>query len=338
MGFVEYVIRRAIYSVLLAVAAVILVFVLTHLVAPDPAAIWAGPRATPSVVQAVVAEYHLNQPAYLQLLYYLEDVFTLNLGVSPFFKQPVASLIAEYFPRTLELVFFAMIITILLGVFTGAFGAAHQDKKGDYTARGIYLVSWSMPPFLVALLLQYFLAYQWGVLPPNQLANQVLTIPRVVTGVPLVDALIDGDYAFFYSSLIHLILPAVALALISFGLVTRITRSAMLESLRTDYVRTAVMKGIGTRKAVYVHALKNSLLPVITVIALTFSYVIAGAIVIEQVFSYEGMGYLITQSVYNFDYPTLIGSTIVIVFAVVIINFVADVLYAVVDPRVRLGS
>jgi peptide/nickel transport system permease protein len=112
----------------------------------------------------------------------------------------------------------------------------------------------------------------------------------------------------------------------------------MLEALQSDYVRTATMKGVGTRRAVYVHALKNSLLPVITIIALTFAYVIAGAVVVEEIFGYEGMGYLITEAVYNYDYPTLIGSTIVIVVAVVIINFVADVLYAVVDPRVRLGD
>jgi peptide/nickel transport system permease protein len=165
-----------------------------------------------------------------------------------------------------------------------------------------------------------------------------MTPPKVITGFPLIDSLIAGDFPFFYSTLAHLLLPALALALISFGLVTRITRSAMLESLQSDYVRTATMKGVGTRRAVYVHALKNSLLPVITIIALTFAYVIAGAVVVEEIFGYEGMGYLITEAVYNYDYPTLIGSTIVIVVAVVIINFVADVLYAVVDPRVRLGD
>jgi peptide/nickel transport system permease protein len=338
LGLGGYVARRAVYSVVLVVGAVILVFFLTHVITPNPAALWAGPRAPPSVVQAVVLEYHLNQPVHLQLLYYLEDIFTFNFGISPFFRQPVASLISVYFPRTLELSFFAMVITVVLGIATGAFGAAHQDRKGDYGVRGIYLVSWSMPPFLVALLLQLFFAYQWNLFPSSLLADPTLTPPRAVTGLPILDSLIAGDYLFLNSTLIHLVLPALSLALISFGLITRITRSSMLESLRADYVRTAVMKGIGTRRAVYIHALKNSLLPVITVIALTFSYVIAGAVVVEVIFSYEGMGYLITQSVYNYDYPTLIGSTIVVVVAVVVINFVADVLYAVVDPRIRLGG
>jgi len=338
LGLAGFVIRRAVYSVLLVMGAVVLVFLLTHVAVANPAALWAGPRAPPSVIQAVVKEYHLDQPLYIQLLYYLEEIFTFNFGISPFFKQPVASLVSLYFPRTLELTFFAMVLTVIIGVVSGAYAAAHQERKGDYAVRGIYLVSWGMPPFLVALLLQFFLAYQWGLLPSSLLADPTMTLPRVVTGFPLIDSLIAGDFPFFYSTLAHLLLPALALALISFGLVTRITRSAMLESLQSDYVRTATMKGVGTRRAVYVHALKNSLLPVITIIALTFAYVIAGAVVVEEIFGYEGMGYLITEAVYNYDYPTLIGSTIVIVVAVVIINFVADVLYAVVDPRVRLGD
>ena len=338
MGLVGFVIRRAVYSVLLVIGAVVLVFLLTRVAVPNPASLWAGPRAPPSVIQAVVREYHLDQPVYIQLLYYLEDILTFNFGISPFFKQPVASLVSLYFPRTLELSFFAMVLTVIIGVVSGAYGAAHQDRKGDYAVRGIYLVSWSMPPFLVALILQFFFAYQWGLLPSSLLADPTMVPPRVVTGFPLIDSLIAGDLPFFYSALAHLVLPAIALALISFGLITRITRSSMLDSLMSEFVRTATMKGVGTRRAVYVHALKNSLLPVITVIALTFAYVIAGAVVVEEIFGYEGMGYLITQSVYNYDYPTLIGSTIVIVIAVVAINFAADVLYAVVDPRIRLGD
>ncbi|HXQ92472.1 MAG TPA: ABC transporter permease, partial [Nitrososphaerales archaeon] len=301
-----------------------------------PANVWAGPHASKFQVQVVINEYHLNQPVATQLYYYLVDVFTLNLGDSPFFHQPVSVLIETYFPRTLELTFVAMGITIILGIFTGAFAAAHQERAGDHTVRVAYLLSWSMPPFLVALLLQFFLAYNNHIFPPSQLADPALTLPHEITGLLSIDALIDGDYTFFYSSVLHLILPAIALALISFGLITRIMRSSMLENLRSDFVRTAIMKGVGERRATYVHALKNSLIPVITVISLTFAYLIAGSIVIEEIFSYEGMGYLITQSLYNYDYPTLIGSVIVITISVIIINLIADVLYAAVDPRVRI--
>ena len=338
MSFAGFLVKRLIYSVLLIAGVAGLTFILTHIVVANPASVWAGPHASQSQVQAVANEYHLNDPVEVQLYYYLVAVFTLNLGISPYFKQPVSLLIETYFPRTLELTFLAMAISIAIGIFTGAFSAAHQEKAGDHVVRAIYLISWCMPPFLVSLLLQFFLAYNTHLFPPGQLANPALSTPTPVTGIITIDALIAGDYAFFYSSLVHLILPALSLALISFGLITRIMRSSMLDSLRTDYVRTAIMKGVGDRRATYVHALKNSLIPVITVISLTFAYLIAGAVVVEQIFSYEGMGYLITSALYNFDYPTLIGSVIVITISVIIVNFVADVLYAAVDPRVRIGG
>jgi peptide/nickel transport system permease protein len=338
LGFASYLVRRSIYSVVLIIGVIILTFLLTHIIAPNPANVWAGPHASKSEVQAVINQYHLNQPLLTQLYYYLVAVLTLNLGISPYFKQPVSVLVETYFPRTLELTFVAMGLTVLIGIFSGAFAAAHQERAGDHGVRAAYLLSWSMPPFLVALLLQFVLAYNTHIFPPSQLADPALTLPQPITGLISLDALLDGDFTFFYSSLLHLILPALSLALISFGIITRIMRSAMLDNLRSDYVRTAIMKGAGTWRATYVHALKNSLIPVITVISLTFAYLIAGSVVIEEIFSYEGMGYLITQSLYNYDYPTLIGSVIVITISVIVINLVADLLYAAVDPRVRTGS
>jgi peptide/nickel transport system permease protein len=336
MGFLSFLIKRTLYSIVLIVGVVILTFLLTHIIAPNPANVWAGPHASKTEVADVVKEYHLNQSVLTQLYYYLIAVFTFNLGNSPFFHQPVSVLIETYFPRTLELTFVAMGITIVLGIFSGAFAAAHQERVGDHGVRIAYLISWCMPPFLVALLLQFVLAYNGHILPPNQLADPALSLPHPITGLISLDALIDGDYTFFVSSVLHLILPAFSLALISFGLITRIMRSSMLENLRSDYVRTAIMKGVGERRATYVHALRNSLIPVITVISLTFAYLIAGSIVIEEIFSYEGMGYLITQSLYNYDYPTLIGSVIIITISVIVINFIADILYAAIDPRVRI--
>jgi peptide/nickel transport system permease protein len=337
VGLLGFVARRAFNSVLLIIGTVILTFILTHIIAPNPAHIWAGPHASPTVVAGVVNRYHLDAPWYVQLYYYIIDTFTLNFGVSPYFGQPVSTLIETYYPRTLELDFLAIGLTVIIGVFTGAFAAAHHDRAGDHAVRGFYLLTWSIPPFLVAIILQYFFAYRW-ILPPLGLADPSLLPPKPITGLITLDALVEGNWTFFWSSIIHLILPVIALALISFGIITRIMRSSMLDVLKTDYVRTAIMKGVGTRKAVYVHALKNSLIPVITVIALTFAYTIAGSVVIEDIFGYTGMGYLITQSLANFDYPTLIASTIVITISVVVINLVADILYAIVDPRVRLGG
>lgn len=338
MGFSSFVLKRAISSLIIVFGAVVLTFLLTHVLAPNPASIWAGPHASKAVVQAVIREYHLNQPPLTQLYYYVLDTFSFNFGVSPYFKQPVSTLIATYFPRTLELVAVAIVLTVIIGVYSGAFAAANQERAGDYAMRTLYLVSWSMPPYLAALLLQFGLAYQFKLLPPNQLADPALSLPKPITGLPTLDALLEGNYTFFYSSLKHLVLPALTLAFISFGIVTRIMRSSMLEAMNAEYVRTAIMKGVGRRRAIYVHAFKNALIPVVTVIALTFSFMVAGSVVVEEVFSYQGMGYLITQALFNYDYPTLIGCTIVVTVSVVATNFVADILYAAIDPRVRLGE
>jgi peptide/nickel transport system permease protein len=336
MGIAGYIARRAIYSLFIVVLSVLLVFFLTHFLAPDPARVWAGPHESQSAVQAIITEYHFNDPTYLQAYYFVTDALTFNFGLSPYFKEPVASLITTYFPRTLELTFIAMVISILVGIFTGAFAAAHRNRAGDYSVRAFYLIGWCAPSFLVSLLLQLVFAYNLNIFPTSLLSDPALSTPPFVTGFPLIDGLLAGDWAFIESHLMHMVLPVLALTFISFGIITRIMRSSMLESLQADYVRTAVMKGVGTRRAIYLHALKNSLIPVITVIALTFAYLIAGAVVVEYVFGYEGMGYLITTAVFNYDYPTLVACTMVITISVVVINLIADVLYALVDPRVRL--
>lgn len=337
MSVLTYIVNRAIRAFLLVLGIIILTFILSHVLAPNPAYVWAGPHAAPSVIQAIIREYHLNQPLYLQLYYYLVSALTFNFGYSPFFKQPVSRLIAIYLPRTLQLVFTAMVITGIIGVLSGAFAAEHKDEWGDYLVKAIYLISWCTPPFLAALLLQLFVAYRWGILPPNLIASPTLVAPRFITGFPLIDAALQGDWPYFWSSLRHLILPAFSLALISFGVITRITRSSMLMSLQAEYVRAAIMRGVAKGRIVYVHALRNSMIPVITLLALVFSWMMSGSVIIETIFSYEGLGWLLTTALYNYDYPTVIGCSIVIGIAVVLANFIADVLYAVIDPRVRLG-
>ena len=231
----------------------------------------------------------------------------------------------------------AFFLTGLIGIFSGAFAAEHKDEWGDYTVKALYLISWCMPPFLAALLLQLFIAYKWGFLPPNLMADPTLPSPKPITGFPIIDAIIESNWPYFISSLRHLILPAFALALISFGIITRITRSSMLLSLNADYIRSAIMKGVEKRRVIYTHALKNSMIPVITLLALVFSWMISGSVIIETIFSYQGLGWLLTTALYNYDYPTVIGCSIVIGIAVVLANFVADVLYAVIDPRIKLG-
>jgi len=334
----NYILRRAISSVLTIVGAVVITFILSHLLVSDPARIWAGPHASAAQVAAVVKEYHLNQPVLIQLYYYIIDLFTFNFGVSPFFKEPVSLLIATYYPRTLILIFVAMVLSIYIGIYSGAFSAAHKDKSGDSIVKGLYLISWSTPPFLMALFVQYIFSYYAGWLPSSEIVNPALTTPKEITPIPPINAIIVGDWSFLYSYFVHAILPTIALTMISFGIITRIMRSSMLETMKLDFVRTQIMKGTSMKRVIYSHALKNSLIPVVTVISLTFSFLIVGSLVIEEVFSYEGMGYLVTEALYNYDYPTLIGSIFVIAISVVLLNFITDVVYALIDPRIRIGE
>lgn len=335
---VSYIARRAITSFLAVLGAVIIIFILSHVLSPNPAHIWAGPHASPVEVKAIVLEYHLNQPLLVQLYYYIISIFTFNFGISPYFKEPVAKLIETYYPRTLILIVISMALSIVIGVYSGAFSAVKKDKSRDSAIKGLYLISWSTPPFLAALILQYLIAYYAGWLPPTQIANPSLIMPIDRTPLLPLNAIISGDWSFLSSYVVHAILPIISLTMISFGIITRIMRSSMLETIKQDFVRTQIMKGTKMRKVIYSHALKNSLIPVITVISLLFAFLIVGSLVIEEVFSYEGMGYLVTQALYNYDYPTLIGSIFVIALSVVVINFITDVVYALLDPRIRIGG
>ncbi|MEM3191867.1 MAG: ABC transporter permease [Thermoplasmata archaeon] len=337
-GLLKYIATRAVASIITILGAVILMFILTHLLSPNPAHIWAGPHASAAEIAAITREYHLNQPIQVQLYYYIIDLFTFNFGISPFFKQPVSQLIAIYYPRTLILIAISMVISIIIGIYSGAFAAVNQDKFGDGIVRAAYLITWSTPPFLVALFFQYVLSYYAGWLPSGQLVNPTLGYPPFVTPILPLNAILYGDWGFLSSYIIHSVLPVIALTAISFGIITRITRASMLETLKQDFIRTQIMKGTRINKVIYSHAVKNSLIPVVTVISLLFSFLIVGSLVIEEVFSYTGMGYLVTQALYNYDYPTLIGSIFVIALSVIVINFATDVIYALIDPRIRVGG
>lgn len=336
MGLASFLIRRAINMVITVIGVIFIMFIITHVITPNPAVAWAGPHPIPSIVEAITKEYHLNDPPYVQFYYFLIAVFKGNWGEDPMYHQPIIQLIDIYFPRTLELTIAAMVVIIILGVLTGAIAAVRRNTPTDYTIRAFYLITWSMPPFLVAMLLQLAIAYGLRLLPATGLANPLLPPPKPITGMPTIDALIDGDWPYFWSSLRHLILPATALALVAFGIISRLIRNSMIDIASKPFIRTAIMKGLKERDVVFKHMLRNALIPAITVLALTFASLLAGAVVIEDVFSWTGMGWLLTQALYQEDYPLVMAGTFIVAIGVVISNLVADILYAVVDPRIKL--
>ncbi|AAK42738.1 ABC transporter permease [Saccharolobus solfataricus] len=339
INIVFFIIRRIINAFITLILLIILVFIMIHIIAPNPLALarlYTGPHATYTELEQVAKQYGLDQPLYIQIINYIINVLHGNFGIDPTYKVPVITLIGKYLPRTLELVIPATILSVVIGLFTGAIAASNRNKPLDYLVRGVYLVTWASPPFLIAVILQLVIAYYLRLLPPTGTVNPVLTPPKSITPFPLLNAMLAGDWPYFSSLVHHMVLPVIAIALVSFGIVTRIARASMLDYMESDFAKLSLMKGLSRRRVVYGVVLRNASIPLVTLIALLFGYSVAGAVVIEDIFQYHGMGYFITQAIESLDYTSILGTTIIVGIAIIIANLIADILYGVLDPRVRI--
>jgi peptide/nickel transport system permease protein len=339
-NLIFYIVRRGINAVITLILLLALVFSLIHILLPNPlllARIYeSNPRATTAQLEVVVRQFNLAAPLYVQFWNYMVGVFHGNLGIDTYYRVPEILEIDHYLPVTLELVIIGQIGAVLVGIYTGALAAANRNRTADYGVKAVYLTTWSAPIFLVGFILQLVFAYWLGLLPATDIANPFMTAPPQVTGAPLLDAIWAQNWAYFWSALQHLILPASAIAIAGFGLITRITRASMIDALDRDYVKLAYMKGMSKTKVVWGTAFRNAIIPIITLVALTFAFSAAGAVIVEEVFNYHGMGYFSVSAIYNFDFTAIYAFTIIIGISVVIANLAADLLYAAADPRVRL--
>ena len=337
--FPLFVVRRAVNAVITLILMMALVFALIHVVAPTPgdlARLYTGTHLDPSQLAQVAHRLGLDQPLWVQFYNYVLNFFQGNLGTDTIYGIPEIQVIQRFLPITFELVVIGSAIGVLIGVFTGAIAASNRNTPTDYGVKATYLITWAAPPFLAAVVLQLVLAYYLNLLPPGNVADLSLAAPSAVTGLPMVDSLLARDWTYLASYLHHLVLPALTIALISFGSITRITRATMVDALDKDYVKLAYMKGLPKRNVVYGTAFRNAIIPIVTLIALTFAFAIGGAVVVEYVFAYHGIGYFTVDSVYNLDYPAILAITVIVGLSVIICNFIADVLYGIMDPRVRL--
>lgn len=338
--FPLFVARRAVNAIFTIILMIALIFAIVHIVAPTPGALahlYTGRGCiSVSFCNQLAHRYGLDQPLYIQFYNYVLGVFQGNLGTDTIYQIPEFQVIQRFLPITLEMVVIGSVIGVVLGIFTGAIAASNRNTKTDYGIKGLYLVTWAAPPFLAAILFQLVIAYYLGLLPPSSIANLSLSTPTAITGLPMIDSLLAGNWTYFYSYLQHLILPALTIAVISFGAITRITRASMVDALDKDYVKLAYMKGLPKRKVVYGTAFRNAVIPIITLIAITFAFAIGGALVVELIFDYHGIGYFTLSAVYAFDYPAILAITVIVGLSVIVSNFIADILYGVMDPRVRL--
>ncbi len=340
MNIASFVLRRLFFAALVLLSVVAITFVLSHHLGGNIVAAWLGKSASlhPDLVRLYAERYHLNAPIWVQFYYYIVGLLHGDLGYSPSRAfLPVSTVIGETLPFTLQIVFIGFIITMGLGIFLGMISARYRNTPIDGGVQVFYLAGYSSPPFFMALILLIVFAYIFKLLPSGGAFDPNLAMPTKIIGIPLLDSLIEGNWAFFISELEHVILPAAALALVTFGVVTRVLRSSLLEVMRTNYIRTARAKGLDEDIVFYKHGLRNALIPIVSLSSIILTWLITSTIFVENVFAYPGMGQYLVTALLDQDYPGILATAIVFAVVIVLGSLVVDLLYAVVDPQIRLG-
>jgi dipeptide transport system permease protein len=313
----------------------LIAFSLIHLIPGDPVMLMFGERAVdPAQLQALRAQLGLNQPLLVQYGLYVWHALHGDLGQSLATHDRVMTEFLTAFPATVELATSAMLLAVLLGIPAGIIAALRRGRMTDYTVMGLSLTGYSMPIFWWAILLILLFSVTLGITPVSGRIDIAYDVPPV-TGFMLIDSLISGEPGAFGSAIAHLILPAIALGTIPLAVIARMTRSAMLEVLHEDYVRTARAKGLSPLRVVGIHALRNALIPVITVIGLQVGSLFGGAVLTETIFAWPGVGSWLIHGVARRDYPVLQGGILLVATIIILVNLTVDVLAGLINPRIR---
>ena len=305
-----------------------------HLLPGDPIRVMYGDKMPEDMIERIRHEMGLDRPMYVQYVDYMSKFFKGDFGVSLKYKVPVIKKVVKVLPRTLELTFGALFLSVSMGLPLGLISALKRGTMTDNIIRIVSLYIYSNPGFWVALLLQivFGLTLQW--FPISGYTPTHFNAPTV-TGMITIDSLIAMDFQSFIASLRHLFLPLLTIGITSIPRMSRISRAALLDVLGEDYIRTAITKGVSKGAVIYKHALRNALLPVITILGGTFASMVGGSVIIEQIFSIPGMGRLLMESLYGRDFPMIQGVVGVYAIMVILINTFVDIIYAVADPRVK---
>jgi len=332
----QYIIRRLLLMVPVLFGVTIITFIISHLVPGDPARLVAGPHAPLEVVLAVRTKMGLDKPLYEQFFIYLNDLLHGDLGTSITTRRAVLADLMRFFPATFELTLSAMVLSIVVGIPLGVASATRQNTLPDHLSRIFALAGVATPVFWSGLMVLLVFYYDLGVLPgPGRIDIGIVSPPQI-TGLYVVDSILTGNLAALGSSLGHLILPTVVLAFSTLGTIVRMVRSSMLEVLREDYVVMAKAKGLPERDVVYKHALKNALTATITLVGLIFGALLSGAVLVEAIFSWPGVGRYAVNAIEYVDFAAVMGYTLIVTLIYITVNLGVDVFYALLDPRVRL--
>lgn len=330
----HYIGKRMLQLVPVLLGMTFIVFLIIRAIPGDPAQVILGQQATAEAIAALRDKLGLNDPWYVQYFDYLKGVITGDLGESLRTRQAISTEVWPYLAATFELAIFAMIIAVIIGMNAGIISAWFQNSWFDYMAMVVALVGVSMPIFWLGLMEQWIFSINLGWLPTSG-REEVRDPVTAITYFYLIDTLLQGRFDQFVASVKYLILPGVALATIPTAIIARMTRASMLEVMHSDFVRTARAKGQKMWIVIYKHALKNALIPVLTVIGLQTGLLLGGAILTETIFSWPGIGRYIYEAIGYRDYPVIQSGILIVAFLFVMINLIVDILYTVIDTRIK---
>lgn len=331
---IKYIIKRLLLLIPVLLGVSIIIFSIMRVFSPDPASIVLGQHATQEKMVEWREANGLNEPVTTQYFNYMKGVFKGDFGKSYYTKTSVGKEIFSRFPATIELAICAIILASIFGIFLGVISAVKKNSMIDHISMITALVGVSMPIFWLGILLIILFSGTLGWV-PAQGRIETLLRPENVTGFYLIDSLIEGDMDAFLSSLHHLILPSITLAMYSMAIIARMTRSTMLETLSKDYIRTARAKGIAEGKVIKKHALSNALIPIVTVIGIQLGYLMGGAVLTETVFAWPGIGKFTVEAIMKSDFPIVQGVVLLVAFIFVMMNLLVDIIYAFLDPRIK---
>ncbi|WP_220718613.1 ABC transporter permease subunit [Agarivorans litoreus] len=334
----QFIIKKLMLVIPTFIGITLLTFTLIRLIPGDPIEVMAGERGvSPERHAALRAELGLDQPLLVQYFDYVKNIASGDLGRSLITKTPVTEEFMTLFPATVELATCAAIFAILVGLPCGIVAAVKRGSLFDHSVMTFSLTGYSMPIFWWALLLMLVFSVHLGITPVSGRLDVTFWIDEV-TGFMLIDTLLSDEDGAFLSALHHLVLPSIVLGTIPMAVIARMTRSSMLEVLGEDYIRTARSKGMAPMRVIVVHALRNALIPVITVIGLQVGILLSGAILTETIFAWPGIGKWLIESIGRRDYPVVQGGILIVATIIIVVNLIVDILYGVVNPRIRHGK
>lgn len=344
MSLFNYILRRILFMVLVLIGVSILVFGVLMLIPPGMrvAAYVTSEKIPPNQIEAMIEAYGLNDPAPVQYFRWLGNIFRGDFGFSATAEAPVFQGFKTYFPTTLELVLFSAPLVVLVGIWLGTAGAVNKDKPVDHGIRLFAIIGYSLPTFWLGLLLLMFFYGYLGIFPPGTLSNEskdVIFSPEWnrITGLMTVDGILNWRWDIVWDALYHLMLPTINLIILSSALIMRLMRSNMLEAMGQDYIRTALAKGADRKTLYYLHARRNAMLPVITISGILLAGMLAGMVITETIFTRKGIGWWMARAALQLDVPAIMFNVLFLGVIFVVINLIVDLIYAAIDPRIRLG-